>query len=123
MHDKVKKKMQNQSGESIGETLIALLIAALALVMLAGAISASSGTISKCRNTLDLYYDNMERVVNRSSTSTSYYSRGDGTVTIKDQTNIATGSASYKIADQNVNTYYYANKGFNKNPVIAYNMK
>ena len=52
----MKKKLKSQTGESIGETLVSLLIAALALVMLAGAVSASSGVIMKGRNKLNAYY-------------------------------------------------------------------
>lgn len=53
----ILKKVKNRSGETIAETLVALLISSLALVILAGAISASSGIIRKSSNKLNAYYD------------------------------------------------------------------
>ena len=43
---KLKHKLLNNTGETIAETLVALLISALALVMLAGAISSTAKMIT-----------------------------------------------------------------------------
>ena len=53
----IKKKIGSRSGETIAETLIALLIAALALTMLAGAISYAFNMIRESRRNLEAYYD------------------------------------------------------------------
>ena len=67
----LKKVVYNQSGETLGETLVALLVAALALTMLAGAISASFGLITKSRTKVAVYQDNIESMVNMRASSFS----------------------------------------------------
>lgn len=71
----IKKKLKNHSGESIGETLVALLIAAFALVMLAGAISSAGSIVTTSRNKLKEYYGD----------STTSKETGSGTVTISSE--------------------------------------
>ena len=108
----MKKKLKSQAGESIGETLVSLLIAALALVMLAGAISASSGVIMKGRNKLNAYYtaNEAESGVVKMKSGT----RGDDDImTLTDRKGQFTGSPSYPVT-------YYKNNEFNNRIVIAY---
>ncbi len=50
------KKIKSRSGESIAETLVAVLIAALALLLLAGTINTASNMITKSKDLLDTYY-------------------------------------------------------------------
>lgn len=50
------KKLHSQSGETIGETLVALLISSLALVMLATMISSTVNLVSKSQTKMDEYY-------------------------------------------------------------------
>ena len=50
------KKLRNHTGESIGETLVALLISALALVMLAGAVSTAARLIKNNKDSMETYY-------------------------------------------------------------------
>lgn len=60
------KKLSSRVGESITETLVALLVASLALLMLAGAVSAASRVVTRSRDWLESYYnqtDNMIRTV------------------------------------------------------------
>ena len=54
---KLIKKLKSSSGESIGETLVALLIAALALLMLAVAITATTRIINNSSEKVDDYFD------------------------------------------------------------------
>jgi hypothetical protein len=49
-------KLRSKAGETISETLIALLISALALVMLAGAVSAARHMIDNSRLKFGQYY-------------------------------------------------------------------
>ena len=51
-----KKKLFSKTGESIGETLIALLISALALLMLAGAVSSAGKIVTRNRSAMNDYY-------------------------------------------------------------------
>ena len=57
MRQWIKKKIHNQAGESIGETLVALLISALALMILAGAIGAATRIITRSNTAVKEYYD------------------------------------------------------------------
>lgn len=56
MKGKVFKKLRSRAGESIGETLIALLISALALLMLAGAVSSASRIVTRNKTAMEYYY-------------------------------------------------------------------
>lgn len=104
----IKEKLNGQSGESIGETLVALLIAALALVMLAGAISASLGVVNRGRDKLGDYYSANETINNRSGPG-SNWSNG---ITITDSSGI--------IRTQEYSITYYSNSTFGNKPVVAY---
>ena len=108
----MKRKLKSQSGESIGETLIALLIAALALVMLAGAISSSSGTIQKSKKKLNDYYSANEEssgVVKMTSGGTS------GVVILTDGTS-AMLAQSYGVT-------FFKNDIYSQKTVVAYKEK
>ncbi len=110
---RMRRKFISQTGESIGETLVALLIAVLALVMLAGALSASNGVVMKGRNKLDEYYsanDTVSGVVRRTSGGTSV----SGGITIKDETSV--------ISETSYNITYYKNAEFENKAVIAYEL-
>ena len=50
------KKLRSTSGESIAETLVAVLIAALALLMLAGTVNSSSRIITNSKTNMERYY-------------------------------------------------------------------
>ena len=112
MRSFVRNKILSQAGESIGETLVALLIAALALVMLAGAVSASFGLIQKSRTKVNDYYSQTESLVNRTSSSTNdTISIAD--ITYKDDNDNKVSGLSYEV-------YCYKNTEFNSIPVIGY---
>lgn len=113
MLEKLKQKLQSRAGESIGETLVSLLIAALALVMLAGAISSSSGVIVKSRTKLNDYYSANEETsgVVKMETDGSSVTKG---ITIKD--------SSSSISEQSFNVDYFKNDKFGKKTVIAYEL-
>ena len=57
MLDKLKVKLKSRAGESLAETLIALLIAALALLMLPQAMAAATDADIAARKK-SIYYDN-----------------------------------------------------------------
>ena len=89
MKQRIIKKLASQSGESIGETLVALLISALALVMLAGAVSAGMRIVTNSKEKMDEYYKVNNAVVARETsaptvkgTAAPGFSRNTLTVTI-----------------------------------------
>ena len=104
-----KKKVCSQAGESISETLISLLVAALALVMLAGAIASSSNVITKSKDKMNSYYS-----ANEASDGVVKMTGGTSTggINISDTTSA--------ISTQSYNVYYYKNDTFSNNPVVAY---
>lgn len=56
MMKQATRKLRSRAGESIGETLVALLISALALLMLAGAISSAGRIVTRNKESMDTYY-------------------------------------------------------------------
>ena len=56
MRERLLMKLRSSAGESISETLVALLIASLALVMLAGMISSTVSMVSRSEKTMEEYY-------------------------------------------------------------------
>lgn len=66
MKKRVIQKLRSRAGESIGETLVALLISSLALVMLAGAISAAGNMVTRSRTAMEQYHDGNAALANPS---------------------------------------------------------
>lgn len=57
MKKRILKKLRGKAGETLAETMISTLIAALALVMLAGAIGAANSAITGSRRAMNEYND------------------------------------------------------------------
>ena len=55
-------KLRSQAGETIGETLVSLLIGALALTMLAGAVSTAGRLVNNSRDNLKEYYSGRDEM-------------------------------------------------------------
>lgn len=105
-------KLKSTSGESIAETLVAVLIAAFALLMLAGTINSASNLITKSKTKLNAYYEKNNAL---SAEDTS----------VQDETNIelefaSNGAGAPSWITSRVNTY--KNDEFSGNPVIAYGL-
>ena len=58
---RIQSKIRSCAGESIGETLIALLISALALIMLAGAISSAARIVTRNKSAMEEYYTGVNK--------------------------------------------------------------
>ena len=104
---KLGMKLHSRSGETIAETLVALLIAAIALTMLAGMITATANLVKTSENKMDEYYKkswDLETI----STATEPI-----TLTIAEDT--ADGNIRFS---ETVNQF--KNGIFQKTPVIAY---
>ena len=109
MKKQLQKKLRGKAGETLTETLVALLIASLALVMLAGAISSASGVVTKSRDKLGAYY-----AANEASNGLVKRESGGnpGSITLSDP-----GSAN---PGKQYDITYYENEEFSNTPVIAY---
>lgn len=102
-------KLKSNKGETISETLVALLISSLALTMLAGAITASANLVEKSRTKMDSYYAASEQengVIKMSGAGT------EGTVTIT--------AVSGGLDAQTYTIVYYGNEEFTRYPVYSY---
>lgn len=75
MINKIRQRLRDKSGETLAEVLISLLVSALALVLLAGIINASSTIIQKTDKTMKDYYGGYEELAETGTAK-------DGTVTI-----------------------------------------
>lgn len=53
----IRKKLQSRIGESLAETLVAVLVIALALTMLAGMITATANMVTRSKETMNTYYE------------------------------------------------------------------
>ncbi len=80
MGDRVSKKLKSTSGESIAETLVAVLIAAFALLMLAGTVNTASNLITNSQATLKTYYRDYNNLADPETGGTS------ATATVKTKT-------------------------------------
>ncbi len=109
---KIMIKLNSRTGESISETLISLLIAALALVMLAGAVSSSSDMIMKSKEKMNSYYS-----ANEASNGIVKMTKGTGSTG-----GIIITDSSSVISDQSYNIEYFKNEEFGRTPVVAYNI-
>ena len=107
MNIKALKRLHSRKGESIAETLIALLISALALVMLAGAISTAGNLIRMSETTMENYYSGLNAL---GSPNTSGLS-----ISLKDK-----NGPVYLNTEGTASVEYAVNTGFPNRPVIAY---
>ena len=103
---KLGMKLHSRSGETIAETLVALLIAAIALTMLAGMITATTNMVKTSEDKMDEYYKKSWDLETISAASPI-------TLTIADDA----AGGNIRISET-VNQY--KNEIFQKTPVIAY---
>ena len=104
--ERLKQKLHSNSGESIAETLVSVLIAALALLLLAGTMRSASNIVTRSREKLKDYYDASETMVTTTPDT-------EATVTITD------GSASGGITISS-SIKYNENDTFSDVPVVMY---
>lgn len=104
----IAAKLKSRAGESIGETLVALLISSLALLMLAGAVSTASRVVTRSRRAMTDYYAESGVVEARTA------SEGTLRMILKDN------SPSEPMASMSYTVNYYENDTIAGKPVIAY---
>ena len=80
MNKKIISKIRSSSGESIAETMVAVLIAAFALLMLAAMIRTSSRLITQSGQKMSEYYAENNEVAEQTGSEASI---GELTVTIQ----------------------------------------
>ena len=108
MNKQIIKKLNRQSGETLTETLVALLIAALALVMLAGMISSTTRIVTRSRTTMNSYYSMNNNLAEQGTAEDT------ATITIADRGTTGETKA-YSVS-------VYLNNTLGNTPVISYRM-
>jgi len=121
-NDPAMNKIRSTSGETIAETLIALLISALALVMLAASISVASHMVTTSREKLRDYYDANEVIVKQDTVPGGLNgiaeTEANKTISIKE-----VGAASVSTEITSVKVDIFTNKAFSNKPVKSYKFK
>ena len=101
------KKLRSRAGETLTETLVALLISSLALLMLAGAVTAATRVITRSKDKMAEYYAADAALAERAS------SKGSLTLSLTD-----TSDEPLNLSD--IQVQYYVNASFPTRPVVAY---
>lgn len=106
------RMLTSNAGESIGETLIALLISALALVMLAGAISSTARMITASDKQMGKYYNGDDNLVKQTT-------QGGNPLTVT----ITGENGTVKTIESHTSKIrWYKNDAFANKPVVAYKL-
>lgn len=105
---KAQRKIRQQSGETIAETLVALLISSIALMMLASMISATVNLVTKSETKMGDYYTENAKLEN-SETSVEKL-----TITIKPD------SDSDSVLNMRVEDVPYQTNSIFSKTVVAY---
>jgi len=113
MMKKLRGKLRGRRGESIAETLVALLISSLALLMLAGAITSANRVVSRSRVAMENYYATDQAMATPGG-STEWLSSGSTTLTLS-----GTGLGGESLSGT-YSVTYSENDTFGSIPVISY---
>ncbi len=92
MGEELRAKLFGQTGETLTESLVSLLISSLSILMLATAISAAFGMINASRTKLSTYYQKNNDVVAEASSGSSGATATSGNVQIKEIKDDGTGT-------------------------------
>ena len=103
----LKSRLGSRSGESIAETLIALLVSSIGLLMLAGMLNGSTMMIVRSRKTVGSYYTGNNQLEMKG---------GDPSGTV----NMVFKDEEGKIREEAFPVVYYVNRTVGKRPVISY---
>ena len=107
------KKIRNNNGESIAETLIALLVAALGLIILASAINSTSKIITTSNNKIK-EYNEKDKIVVQQKVETDTTA---GTISFNNE------KISYESGSIDIDIYIFKNDVMNSNEVISFTEK
>ena len=110
--NRIRRKIQSNTGESIAETLVAVLLIALALTMLAAMISSTANMVKTSETKMNEYYEKNAALETFSSTDSqtsiviAVTTTGDGS-----SNTIESPQVDYKLND-----------AFSNKPVVAYRL-
>lgn len=111
--NRIRRKIQSNTGESIAETLVAVLLIALALTMLAAMISSTANMVKTSETKMSEYYE--------TNAALETFADPDGPIEIAiTVTNSSGVASSAEIESPQVD--YKMNEAFSKTPVVAYRL-
>lgn len=113
----IKSKLNNKSGESITEVLVALLISSLGLLLLAGMITSTNRIVSRSKEATRNYIEQNNALVEQGTSSETE----TGTVSFYrgDSTKLTLTKLTYS-SDETIGVTYYTNEQTGSTPVTAY---
>ena len=112
MRKRIKRRLRSQDGETIAEVLIALLVSAIALMMLAQMVGASTDLILRGEKSMDEYYKAVNPLADKA--------RADKTGTVSfscenmkpfEQTQVMYALSEKNMGDSEVISFYYDKNG------------
>lgn len=113
MRKRICEKLRSRTGESIAETLIAVLVIAVAAMLLAGMISATNNMVRQSNDKMNEYYKENAKLEIIAKTTTS-------TDTIQISAKVVNETSDIAFSIPGVPVTYVENTTFGSNPVIAY---
>ncbi len=117
MRQAIGRKLRSRAGESIAETLVSVLIAAVALVMLAGMISTTVRLVEDSSKKIEAYYTANDALTKLSDLENADVTTYSGTISIKADPDI---SEVISIPAKDVTFYQNGNYSDAKRTVCAY---
>ena len=109
----LKGKLYSCAGETIAETLVALLISALALTMLAGAIGTANRIITRSETQMQAYYQANNALATPGSNAKKAKKVTTGTAAVSVDKTIVNETGGFSVS-------YTRNDVFGGKPVVAY---
>ena len=106
---KLRDKLRSGAGESLIETLVSMLVASAALLMLGGAITSATRMVTKSRDTLGAYYANE-----------SFLARMPDATPDPDSLRLTATDGKITVNNQKYDVTFYVNSVFAQTPVISY---
>lgn len=92
----IVKKLRSRAGETIAETLVALLVGTLALMVLAGMITATSNIIKTSESKMDDYYKECAKLATFETGGAGATGSGTAVITVGESTTVSVPVASYE---------------------------
>lgn len=119
------RKTKDCSGETLTETLVAVLIGSIAMSLLAGMISSSGNLITKSMKTMDEYYAGNNVLVSQEDVEgPDYVTVTEGMVTIREvKDGVESDIVKLNVGVNEVNVTYYINNRIPRAAAVSYQKK
>ena len=117
--NQIKGKLKSTRGESITETLAAVLISLIALCILASMVNSSAKLVAESETKMAAYYEESNRLSQRSASA----SDGEGRILVSEVGSLGSTSRIRLTADEalsGISVYYFVNDEIPASPVVSY---